>query len=81
MFNSISDCRERYKEEISRYNTWSDARFRQYGSKANPSWRKDDFEKAQLWDAEIRGMEKVLGLGEAEIARIQAESNAQRSAA
>lgn len=71
MFATTEECVERYIEELREYKAWVDERKRIYGEDSCPlgSWGNDDWSRLNGWNAEMKAMERVLGLDEEEVAR------------
>jgi len=74
MYQSVTQCLEVYKQELTKYKKWLDESRVKYGGEVAPSrFGERDFDKVRGWNVCLRGMTATLGLTQEEIAVIDAE--------
>lgn len=71
MNKTVAACYRAYIAELKAYKEWTDGRKAVYGEGSSPmaSWGGSDYQRVMAWNEKIEGMERVLGMTEAEVTK------------
>lgn len=69
MRDAVAEIYDAYVDELRRYKAWTDGRKQVYGEDSSPmmGWGDSDWTRVNAWNAELKAIERVLGLTVAEV--------------
>ncbi len=71
MFGTIQQVLEAYEAELTKYRGWTEKLKAEYAPDTQfMAYNEQDYRRILEWNAELKGMEKALGLDKEEVKRI-----------